>query len=427
MVKQCLNTSCFCISLDAGALREALIAELGCANLLALVEERCPYLFSSRPVFLAKSNVQRMAALVQAVEEVVAMPAYRQRILADAPSSARHDCGVVKGVFFGYDFHVQEDDLRLIEINTNAGGAMLNAVMARAHQSCCLDPRQRRAAGAAAVALESRIIEMFLAEWALAKRGRPLRTIAIVDVEPQQQYLYAEFLLFQKLFERHGLQVIITDPTRLTFEQGQLHHNDVIIDLVYNRLTDFTLTTPACATLHAAFMANAVVLTPHPQVHALYADKRNLAILCDAVQLDALGVSPATQAILLAHIPHTEIVTAANAERLWRERRRLFFKPTAGYGGRAAYRGDKLTKGVWEEILGAQYVAQTIVRPGERVSGDRANPVALKFDIRSYVYGGAVQWVAARLYQGQTTNFRTPGGGFAPVYTLDDVDVRCQM
>jgi hypothetical protein len=27
-----------------------------------------------------------------------------------------------------------------------------------------------------------------------------------------------------------------------------------------------------------------------------------------------------------------------------------------------------------------------------------------------------VQLVCARLYQGQTTNFRTPGGGFAPVY-----------
>jgi hypothetical protein len=26
--------------------------------------------------------------------------------------------------------------------------------------------------------------------------------------------------------------------------------------------------------------------------------------------------------------------------------------------------------------------------------------------------------VTARLYQGQTTNFRTPGGGFAPVFTV---------
>jgi hypothetical protein len=54
------------------------------------------------------------------------------------------------------------------------------------------------------------------------------------------------------------------------------------------------------------------------------------------------------------------------------------------------------------------------VLPGERPVA--ADAPALKFDLRNYVYDGEVQWVAARLYQGQTTNFRTPGGGFAPVY-----------
>jgi hypothetical protein len=39
----------------------------------------------------------------------------------------------------------------------------------------------------------------------------------------------------------------------------------------------------------------------------------------------------------------------------------------------------------------------------------------MKVDVRNYVYAGAVQLIAARLYQGQTTNFRTEGGGFAPV------------
>ena len=34
---------------------------------------------------------------------------------------------------------------------------------------------------------------------------------------------------------------------------------------------------------------------------------------------------------------------------------------------------------------------------------------------------GSLQLFAARLYQGQTTNFRTPGGGFAPVYQAPDV------
>ena len=188
------------------------------------------------------------------------------------------------------------------------------------------------------------------------------------------------------------------------------------IDLVYNRLTDFALAEPASATLREAYLARAVVLTPHPQAHALYADKRNLALLSDQVRLQALGVPQATQAVLLAGIPRTEIVQAQYAERLWRDRRHLFFKPFAGFGGRAAYRGDKLTQRVWQEILAGGYVAQALVAPGARVVSNQEPVQVLKFDLRDFVYDGRVQWVAARLYQGQTTNFRTPGGGFAPVY-----------
>ena len=63
------------------------------------------------------------------------------------------------------------------------------------------------------------------------------------------------------------------------------------------------------------------------------------------------------------------------------------------------------------------YVAQRFAAPGERA--DVADPARmLKFDLRNYVYNGHVQLIAARLWQGQTTNFRTPGGGFAPVLTL---------
>jgi hypothetical protein len=102
---------------------------------------------------------------------------------------------------------------------------------------------------------------------------------------------------------------------------------------------------------------------------------------------------------------------------LWSDRRNLFFKPATGYGSKAAYRGEKLTKRVWEEIQAGSYVAQAFVPPSQRVIRDAASPLALKLDLRNYVYGGEVQLLAARLYQGQTTNFRTPGGGFAPVFT----------
>ena len=55
--------------------------------------------------------------------------------------------------------------------------------------------------------------------------------------------------------------------------------------------------------------------------------------------------------------------------------------------------------------------------PDHRHVAQLPAPTALKADIRNYAYGGVVKLVAARLYQGQTTNFRTPGGGFAPVFT----------
>ena len=411
-----LNSECFCISLDSSALREALESEIGEPGLFDLIQQRCPHLFASRPVFLSHDHMRRMAQLVEAILSVIELPSYRDAVLATAPAIAHHDAGGAKGVFFGYDFHVTEGGFGLIEINTNAGGAMLNAVLARAQRACCAAIDRLLPPPATADAFEEEIVAMFRKEWSLCGHERPLRSIAIVDENPEAQYLYPEFLLFQRLFQRHGLQAVIAGPTDFTLRDGVLWHADVAIDLVYNRLTDFSLAEPASATLREAYLANAMVLTPHPRAHALYADKRNLALLSDAIRLKALGVPQATQDILTAGIPHTEIVSTQHAERLWRERRQLFFKPFAGFGGRAAYRGEKLTQRVWQEILAGGYVAQALVVPGGRVVSAHEPVQVLKFDLRDYVYDGRVQWVAARLYQGQTTNFRTPGGGFAPVY-----------
>jgi hypothetical protein len=411
-----LNSECFCVSLDSALLRQALESEIGEPGLFDMIQQRCPYLFATRPVFLSQEHALRMAQVVQAIESVVALPAYRDEVLTMAPAIARHDPGGAKGVFFGYDFHVTENSFGLIEINTNAGGAMLNAVLARAQRACCAAVDGFLPPPTAADAFEEEIVAMFRNEWSRCGHDRPLQSIAIVDESPGQQYLYPEFLLFQRLFQRHGLQAVIAGPTEFNLRDGVLWHGDVAIDLVYNRLTDFSLSEPASATLREAYLANAMVLTPHPQAHALYADKRNLALLSDAKRLQALGVPQATQDVLLTGIPHTEVVEPEHAERLWRERRHLFFKPFAGFGGRAAYRGDKLTQRVWQEILAGRYVAQALVAPGGRAISNAEPVQVLKFDLRDYTYDGRVQWVAARLYQGQTTNFRTPGGGFAPVY-----------
>ena len=414
-----LNGRCFCLSLDTQALARALDAELGERGLAARVREGCPNLFAQQPVFVDASQLRRMAELIEAIESVVALPAYRQKILADAPAIAQLDTGP-RGAFFGYDLHIDDGRLGLIEINTNAGGAMLNAVLARAQRVTCTALTALVPTVADVIAFEHRIVAMFRDEWRLAGRTEPLASIAIVDDAPEQQYLYPEFVLFQRLFERHGLTAVIADPATLVWRGGRLWHGESSIDLVYNRLTDFYLQQPGHAALRRAYEERGVVMTPHPRAHALYADKRRLALLSDPVKLQELGASPAARALLLAHVPRTEIVAAEAAERLWSQRRALFFKPASGFGSRAAYRGDKLTRRVWQDILAGDYVAQAFVPPGERSIDADADSKPLKYDLRAYVYEGEVQWVAARLYQGQTTNFRTPGGGFAPVYSTTE-------
>ncbi len=416
-VVDALNADCFCIGLDDDALRDALERDLASPPLFALLRERCPNIFAQGPVFVAPTQRARMAALVQAVESVVALPAYREAVRSRTPAAPWPADGGPRGVFFGYDFHVSGSGFGLIEINTNAGGAMLNAVLARAQRACCPPVQGLVPTSAAVDTFERQMVAMFRNEWRLAGHERPLRSIAIVDDAPASQYLYPEFLLFQQLFERHGIAASIADPQQLAIRDGCLWHDDRAIDLVYNRVTDFGLDTPSSAVLRSAWLDGIAVVTPHPQAHALYADKRNLVMLSDPAQLAALGVPEQTRSVLLDGIPRTEVVGPANAARLWQQRRQLFFKPFAGFGSRAAYRGDKLTQRVWQDITAGGYVAQALVAPGTRAVSAQAVTAALKFDVRDYVYDGAVQWMAARLYQGQTTNFRTPGGGFAPVFS----------
>ncbi len=371
--------------------------EEGCR---ALLEQR-PHLFAAEAVPLAREADARMRATIAAVESVVALPAYRETVLARSPAITGFDPGA-RGVFLGYDFHLSDGVPQLIEINTNAGGGLLNAVLADA-----LEPAAR-----AVESREDAFVAMFREEWRLQRGERPLRCIAIVDDDPAGQYLYPEFLLFQALLQRHGFTALVADAAALTYRDGVLRHGDTAIDLVYNRVTDFMLEEESHAALRLAYLDGAAALTPHPRAHTLYADKRNLALLSDPLRLRELGVAPKDAECLARCVPATVEVTPDNADTLWRERRRWFFKPAHGFGGRGAYRGEKLTRRAWQDILAGQYVAQAYVPPSRRVLRDAAE---LKLDFRYYVYGGATQLIAARLYQGQTTNFRTPLGGFAPV------------
>ncbi|MEI8570443.1 hypothetical protein JWZ98_14925 [Methylomonas sp. EFPC1] len=413
-----LNSDCRCSSLNRTALRRELNKLDGNGDLYRMIAEERPNLFAESAVFIDQACLDQQLAIIAALERVIALPAYQQQVLTYAPDAARF-LAKAHGVFLGYDFHLSADGPKLIEINSNAGGAMINALLIRAQNSCCeiagnQQPGSLKLPGQDTRPAETLFIDMFYREWRAERGLAPLRSIAIVDEDPENQYLWPEFLLFKQLFEQHKIKTVVCDPRALRYDDGALWHGDLQIDLVYNRLTDFGLESLECRTLREAYLAGAAVLTPHPRNHALYADKRNLVWLSNDEFLRTIGVDERTRILLREGIASTVLVDAQNADQFWAERKQLFFKPARGYGSKAAYRGDKLTRRVFEDILQHDYVAQTLVKPSER----HLDAGELKLDLRHYVYQGQTQLLCARLYQGQTTNFRTPGGGFAQVVVV---------
>jgi glutathione synthase/RimK-type ligase-like ATP-grasp enzyme len=409
---EALNARCHCVNVELGAPRGAVEARLAADGLPADLAASHPHLFSRTPVFVSAAHARRMAGAVRAIEAAVALPAYREAALQWAPGIARHDSGA-GGAFLGFDFHLSAEGPKLIEINTNAGGGFLAAMLGEAALACCGSAVRQ---GPGQPAFEQRVIDMLTEERRRTGRsGRP-SAIAIVDKAPESQYLYPEFLLAQSALRRAGIAAVVCSPENLEIRDGVLQATGQSVDLVYNRLTDFALEASAHRTLRDSYLEGIAVVTPNPRAHALYADKRLLGLLGDAMWLRRAGLDPVLAALLADVVPATAIVRSEDGARLWQERKKLFFKPFAGFGSRGAYRGDKLTRRVFEEILRGGYVAQALVPPGERIPV--ADGAPLKFDVRNYAYGGEVQLLAARLWQGQTTNFRSEGGGFAPVLVL---------
>jgi len=415
-----LNQQCQCTALNQPALRELLCQQGVDGSIYNMITNERPNLLAKERVFVSEKCIKKQRDIITAIESVVRMPAYQQHVLANSPEVANYQ-PLSQGVFFGYDFHLEGEEPKLIEINSNAGGGLINTLLVLSQQKCCdRFCSLLRATENNSESLEQIFVNMFIEEWQAERGTQALKSIAIVDENPASQYMFPEFLLFKQLFEQHSIYAVICDPSELTYHSGALWHEKQRIDLVYNRLTDFSLDAPTHKSLLSAYLAAAVVVTPHPRAHALYADKRNLVVLSDETELLKLGVDAKTRKILLTGIAHTIQVKTFDTDTLWANRKQLFFKPAKGYGSKAAYRGDKITTRVFREILNSDYVAQTLVQPSHRIVEIDQEFVEFKLDLRHYVYKGHTQLVSARLYQGQTTNFRTPGGGFALVSVVAD-------
>ena len=227
-----LNQGCFCTTLNTKHLDTILRQDT--LNLDVLATH--PQLFSSTTVFISPTQLQQMKEIIKAVENVVNLPMYVEQALKRATGIAAYTHGT-KGVFMGYDFHLSETGPKVIEINTNAGGAFLNSALISAQTKCCRDagillPQLK-------LSFEEQFIAMFLNEWKIQRGDKPLTTVAIVDEDPKQQFLYPEFKMAQRLFKSHGISTIIAGPDEFQIVDNTLCYQGRTIDLIYNRPNGF--------------------------------------------------------------------------------------------------------------------------------------------------------------------------------------------
>ncbi len=375
-----------------------------------------PQMLSPYTLELPKSIFEQVQAFVQASFKLRDSIAYQNFHLAEVERRGLLNPGNF-GICMSYDFHLDENlQPQLIEINTNAAFLALGYeyYQFRAIQSPvdsfklddfkkCLEKEIRL--GSARVDLDSEDDH----------EVEPVPKISIIDDQPPQQRLFAEFLLFQELFRRWGFETEIID-----FRDYKK------ADLVYNRHIDFYFENQESAQLKEAFYKGQSVFSPNPYEYLMLADKQRLIEWWDDSfwnQINMAGKAD-IKARIQKCLPKCLSVNSENAEEMWSARKKLFFKPKRAYGSKQSYKGSSMSRRVMDDILAGDFIAQEYVPAPEfefSTNKDAAeilgnsDPQTFKYDLRFYAYQDQIQMVIARLYQGQVTNAKTLGGGFAPV------------
>ncbi len=295
-----------------------------------------------------------------------------------------------------YDFHVaaspdlQGNQLELIEINTNASflalGLDLYQFLNLTEVSSGFD--------------EKKLVAMFVEENRLA--GQKDFNLAILDENPQQQRLYVEFLIYKSLLEKNNLKSQIADIS----ESEKISHSS----LVYNRYTDFYLQEPKSLEIRTLFNEGKINLSPNPYEYFLLADKERF--------IDWSVQSEIQKPFSL--LP-TYDLGIEDREKMWAERKQLFFKPKNAFGGKQTYKGASISRKVFDSVMNSHFIAQRMSPAPEIEVVHNNEKMTFRYDLRCYAYQDQLQLIIARLYQGQTTNLRTDGGGFAAIVLKDQM------
>lgn len=373
-------------------------ARLTFPRLSAEAEVSWEYLISPLEIELPKSVLSSVEKAVRAFFKTSRRPKYASTIqgvppeILDAPVKNH-------SVLMAYDFHTTEDGQAfLVEINTNAAGYLLAGLMEAAHQATSL----------LEIPPAERLKESFFNELKLFGKSEANIRAAITDEDIFTQRMYPEFIMFRELFKSWGWSAEIV-------ESSEVKPSD--FDLIYNRLTDFYLESPQHEALRTAFLKAQTCLSPQPREYALLADKQRLVELATEGFLERIEapLEDITD-IRRVLIPTFEPSHFGSEDEIWARKKNLFFKPKRSFGGKSVYRGESVSRKVFERLLSEGTLIQKFV-PAQRVPTDDPRSVLTnwKFDLRCFAYEDQIQFVTARIYQGQVTNFASPLGGFTRV------------
>lgn len=355
-----------------------------------------PNLLCFQTTRLAPSVLSEAQKFIQTIYKLRNNLQYQEAILGH-PISQPHF-----SVLMSFDFHLTSAGLKLIEINTNASHALTTYSLLE-----YLEPQRK-----SFLNVTDKILESFHLEYELFFNKKP-SSILILDDDPLNQRAYFEFLMYKGLFESNHLKCEIGDVKNVTSDGSHILYKDHSYDFIYNRFTDFYFeNTPD---LSQAYKKNRICITPHPEEYKLLADKSRLLNFKDPTFTRRYLTNEDIK-IIEDTIPNILYLTVENFESLWTMRKKYFFKPAQAYGSKAAYRGESVSKKkLLEAMKSYQLVAQEYIPAPSTQVVSQNQTLEAKYDLRFYVYNSTIQLVAARLYQGQTTNFKTPGLGLSPV------------
>jgi hypothetical protein len=297
-------------------------------------------------------------------------------------------------ILMAYDFHATPaGDAKLVEINTNASGYLFSALMNCAHTT------EDVSTSVAVQDLKGSFEEEGFSTG---------QNVAIVDDNLAEQKMFSEFLMYRDLLNSWGANSRIEEAAAVDTSR---------FNFIYNRSTDFYLMAPEHKALRNAWENGSPVISPQPREYLLLADKERLIDFSKEGWLERAGASQEERdSVREVLIPSFEKDHFGSVDELWSQRRTLFFKPKHSYGGKSVYRGESVSRKVFDRLMSEDILIQKYFPASPLPDVQPGDPLAhWKFDVRFFVYRDRIQQVAARLYQGQVTNFSTPLGGFTRI------------